>query len=395
MSHASPPASGGRRIHPRHRSLRLAVGAAAAALMLAACGSSSSASSSASSAPAGGSTSSHTSSGASASGGSGGKIKVALILKTFSNPYFVWMENSAKADAAKKGVALTVSAGTADGDTSTQITAIDNAIAAGDKGIIITPNGTAVNSALAKARQAGLFLIALDTVPTPPSAVDITYATDNTQAGRLDGQWAARKLNGKPADIALLDLFNNQVVSVDVDRDHGFLEGMGIPVGSQNINGQEPTSGHYTGGKGGSYKIACQLPTQGAIPTGKSTMQNCLQKDPNINLVYAINEPAAEGAAEAIKGLGSKAIVVAIDGACSTLPLLNSGAISATAGQFPGKMAADGVDAIYQYATQKVKPSLPPGQQFINTGTKLYTNEPQAGVPSVDAAQAKSLCWGS
>ena len=372
----------------RRRSRRRVAGSAcaiAAALALAACGSSSSSS-------AGGSSGS----GASGSGGSTkpGAVKVALILKTFSNPYFVSMEKSAKQDASTKGVNLTVSAGTTDGDTSTQITAIDNAIAAGDKGIIITPNGNAVNSALGKARAAGLYTIALDTAPTPPSTVNITYATDNTAAGKLDGEWAAAKLAGKPADIAMLDLFNNEVVSVDVDRDHGFLEGMGIPVGDPNINGKEPTSGHYTGGKGGTYKIACQLPTQGAIPTGKSAMQTCLQKDPNINLVYAINEPAAEGAAEAVKGLGSKAIVVAIDGGCSNLPYLSNGEIAATAGQFPGKMASDGVDAIYNLVTKHVHPATSPGLGFFNTGTKLYTNDPQSGVPSITATQAKSICWG-
>ena len=372
----------------RRRSRRRVAGSAcaiAAALALAACGSSSSGS-------AGGSSGS----GGSSSGGSSkpGAVKVALILKTFSNPYFVSMEKSAKQDAAAKGVNLTVSAGMTDGDTSTQITAIDNAIAAGDKGIIITPNGNAVNSALGKARTAGLYTIALDTAPTPPSTVNITYATDNTAAGKLDGEWAAAKLAGKPADIAMLDLFNNEVVSVDVDRDHGFLEGMGIPVGDPNINGKEPTSGHYTGGKGGTYKIACQLPTQGAIPTGKSAMQTCLQKDPNINLVYAINEPAAEGAAEAIKSVGSKAIVVAIDGGCSNLPFLSNGEIAATAGQFPGKMASDGVDAIYNLATKHVHPAASPGLGFFNTGTKLYTNDPQPGVPSITATQAKSICWG-
>ncbi len=362
------------------RRRRIAAGACAvtAAIAVAACGSSSSGGSGGSS---GGST-------------KAGAVKVALILKTFSNPYFVSMEKSAKADAAKKGVNLTVSAGTTDGDTSTQITAIDNAIAAGDKGIIITTNGNAVNAALGKARTAGLYTIALDTAPTPPSAVNLTYATDNTAAGKLDGQWAAAKLAGKPADIAMLDLFNNQVVSVDVDRDHGFLEGMGIPVGDPNINGKEPTSGHYTGGQGGSYKIACQLPTQGAIPTGKSAMQTCLQKDPNINLVYAINEPAAEGAAEAIKNAGSKAIVVAIDGGCSNLPFLSNGEIAATAGQFPGKMASDGVDAIYKLATKHTKPAASPGLGFFNTGTKLYTNDPMKGVPSITSSQAKSICWG-
>jgi fructose transport system substrate-binding protein len=321
-------------------------------------------------------------------------VEVALILKTFSNPYFVSMEKSAKADAAKRGVDLTVSAGTTDGDTATQITAIDNAIAAGDAGIIITPNGNAVNAALEKARTAGLYTIALDTAPIPPSTVNLTYATDNTAAGKLDGQWAAAKLAGKPADIALLDLFNNQVVSVDVDRDHGFLEGMGIAVGSPSINGKEPLSAHYTGGKGGSYKISCQLPTEGAIPGGKSAMQTCLQKDPQINLVYAINEPAAEGAAQALAAAHSKALVVAIDGGCSNLPYVAKGQIAATAGQFPGKMAADGVDAIYNLVTKHIHPATSAGLGFFNTGTELYTNDPQSGVPSVSASAAKSLCWG-
>jgi len=320
-------------------------------------------------------------------------VKVALILKTFSNPYFVSMEKSAKADAKKLGVQLTVSAGTTDGDTATQITSIDNAIAAGDQGIVITPNGNAVNSAIEKARKAGLYTIALDTAPIPANVVNITYATNNVEAGELDGRWAAAKLDGKPADIALLDLFNNQVVSVDVDRDHGFLEGMGIKVGNPNLNGKEPKSGHYTGGKGGSYKISCQLPTQGAIPTGKSAMQTCLEKDPNINLVYAINEPAAEGAAEALKQAGSKAILVAIDGGCSNLPYLSDGEIAATAGQFPYKMAKDGVDAIYNLVTKHVHPADSAGLGFFNTGTELYTNYPQKGVPSVSVAQAKKVCW--
>jgi fructose transport system substrate-binding protein len=340
--------------------------------------------------------SSGTTAGSSSSGDSSGTstVKVALILKTFSNPYFVWMEKAAKADAAKRGVQLTVSAGTTDGDTATQISAVDNAIAAGDAGIVITPNGNAVNAALEKARTAGLYTIALDTAPIPPSTVNLTYATDNTQAGRLDGQWAATKLAGKPADIAMLDLFNNQVVSVDVDRDHGFLEGMGIPVGSPSINGKEPASGHYTGGKGGSYKIACQLPTQGAIPGGKSAMQTCLQKDPQINLVYAINEPAAEGAAQALAAVHSKALVVAIDGGCANLPYVANGSIAATAGQYPGTMAADGVSAIYNLVTKHVHPATTPGLGFFNTGTKLYTNDPQAGVPSLTVTAAKKLCWG-
>ncbi|HKT03742.1 MAG TPA: substrate-binding domain-containing protein [Rugosimonospora sp.] len=337
-------------------------------------------------------------SGSSGSGsGGGGKVGVTLILKTLSNPYFVSMEKDAKAEAAKDGVDLTVAAGKTDGDTQTQISAIDNAISRGDKGILITINGDAVNTELAKAKSAGLFLIALDTVPTPPSTVDVTYATDNEQAGKLIGQYAAAKLDGAKAVIAMLDLFNNQVVSVDTSRDHGFLEGMGIDPGSTTQNGQEAKSGKYTGGKGGDYVIACHQPTQGAIPGGKTAMENCLSANPNINIVYTINEPAADGAHQALQAGGkSNVTIVTIDGSCNYVNgLLKDGTIAADSAQYPGKMASLGVKAIADLARGGAKPALPAGQEFINTGTALVTASPLTGVTSQTPADAATACWGS
>jgi fructose transport system substrate-binding protein len=328
-------------------------------------------------------------------GGSGGNIKVALILKEFTNPYWISMEKTAKAEAAKLGVSLQVTAGKSDDDTSSQITQIDDAISAGDKGIIISLNGDAVNSALNQAKQQGLIVVAVDTPPIPASAANVTYATNNTQAGLLDGKWEASKLAGKSADIAMLDDLSNQVITVDVDRDHGFLQGMGIPVGNANVNGQEPKSGHYSGGKGGTYKISCQLATQGAQTGGQSAMETCLSKDSGINVVYAINEPSAEGAAKALKTAGKTGVsIVTIDGGCSNLPFVANGEIGATAGQFPGKMALDGVQAIAQFAKTGKKPSNQAGQDFYNTGTQLYTDSPQPGVASITAAAAKNKCWG-
>jgi fructose transport system substrate-binding protein len=339
------------------------------------------------------------SSGDSSSGSStgGGKVGVSLILKTLSNPYFVSMEKDAKTEAATDGVDLTVAAGKADGDTQTQISAIDNAISRGDKGILITINGDAVNSELAKAKQAGLFIIALDTVPTPPSTVDVTYATDNEQAGKLIGQYTAAKLNGQKAVIAMLDLFNNQVVSVDIARDHGFLEGMGIDPGSKTQNGQEAKSGKYTAGKGGDYAIACHQPTQGAIPGGKTGMENCLSANPAINVVYTINEPAADGAHQALAAANKSGVtIVTIDGSCNYVNgLLKDGTIAADSAQYPGKMASDGVKAIADMAKGGAKPTLPAGQEFINTGTALVTANPLTGVDSQTPEQAAQACWGS
>ena len=80
--------------------------------------------------------------------------------------------------------------------------AIENAIARGDKGILITPNGPGVNPAIKKARDAGLYVIALDTPPDPADTVDITFATDNFKAGELDrqvGRRPAGRQAGRPS----------------------------------------------------------------------------------------------------------------------------------------------------------------------------------------------------
>lgn len=368
---------GERRRRARRRQVVAGAALLAFLLALAACGGSSS----------GGST---------GGGGGGGKVGVSLILKTLTNPYFVSMKNDAQKAADQAGVKLTVAAGKQDGDTQSQIAAIDNAISRGDKGILITTNGNAVNSALARAKQAGLYLIALDTVPTPANVVDITYATDNEQAGKLIGQYAAAKLAGQKATIAMLDLFNNQVVSVDIQRDHGFLEGMGIEPGSKTQNGQEAKTGKYTSGNGGDYEVVCHQPTQGAIPGGKTAMENCLSANGNVNVVYTINEPAADGALQALKAAGkSNVVVVTIDGSCKYVKgLLSDGTIAADSAQYPGKMAAVGVQTVATVAKGGAKPQLPAGKEFIDSGTALVTKTPLSGLTTQTPDQAAQACWG-
>lgn len=332
---------------------------------------------------------------ANAAAPNGKKVHVALILSTYINPYWIYMHKATAAEAKKLGVDLTFQAGQTEGDTSSQITAIDNAIAAGDQGIIIRANGPAVNSALRQAEKAGITVLAVDTVPTPADIVKMTYATDNYLAGQLIGRYTLHRLAGKPADIAMLDDVTNEVLTVDVDRDHGFLNGMGIPVGKPNINGFEPKSGHYDNGKGGTYSIGCQLPTHGDPSGGQTAMETCLAKDPNINVVYAINEPSAQGAVRALQAAHKKAIVVTIDGSCANLPYIKSGSIAATAGQYPGKMGELALEAIYNHIVKGTGFTPSPGLSYYNTGTEIYSDQPVAGVPSITAEKAQAVCWGS
>jgi fructose transport system substrate-binding protein len=280
-------------------------------------------------------------SGGSASGADAGgdePIGVSLIVKTTSNPFFVAMQDGAEAAAEDLGVELTMAAGKEDGDEDTQIQAIENAISKGDAGILITPNGPAVEDALVKARDAGLYVIALDTPPADPDSVDITFATDNFQAGQEIGKWTAAKLGGEKATIALIDLFDDKVVSVDYNRDQGFLDGMGIDTADAAVNGDEAASGTYSGGD---YEIVGNEASQGAEDGGRTAAETLLSKNPDINVVYTIHEPAAYGAYEAFKAAGK----------------------------------TDGLD-------------------FYNTGVALVTDDTQDGVESIDTAEGGEICWG-
>ncbi len=324
-----------------------------------------------------------------------GDVGVTLVLKNTSNPFFVSMKNSAEAEAAVLGVSLTVAAGQEDGDTQSQINAIEAAVARGDKGILITPSGDAVVPALDAARAAGLLVIALDTPPNPATSVDITFATDNYLAGQLIGQWTAAQLGGKKATIAMLDLFNDQVVSVDTARDQGFLNGMGIiDALDPSANGNEPATGSYSGGE---YEVVCHEPTNGAVDGGKTAMETCLAANSDVNVVYTINEPAAQGAYDALTAAGKESgvLIVSVDGGCSPgLELVASGVIGATAQQYPGKMATLGMKAIKDLADGGAAPSVTAGLDFFNTGVALVTGTPADGVESISVAEGQEICWG-
>ena len=328
------------------------------------------------------------------SGGSGsdGGTAVTLITKDSVNPFFVAMQQGAKKAAKADGVDLSIAAGKQDGDEEGQIKAIEDAIANGDKGILITPNGPGVNASIKKARDAGLYVIALDTPPDPADTVDITFATDNFKAGELIGEWTKGQLKGKKATIAMLDLFNDKIVSVDYNRDQGFLTGMGIDTKDKKKNGDEAKTGTYDGGD---YEIVCNEPTQGSEDGGRTAMENCLSKNKDINVVYTINEPAAVGADGALKQAGvSGALIASIDGGCDGVSQVKSGLIGATSQQYPVKMAELGVKAIKKIADGGAKPEPTKGLDFFDTGVSLVTDKPVTGVDSIDTTKGTELCWG-
>ncbi|NNG38689.1 substrate-binding domain-containing protein [Flexivirga sp. ID2601S] len=305
------------------------------------------------------------------SGGAGGKVKIGLVTKTESNPYFVKLRDSAKAQAGKQGAELVALAGKFDGDNEGQINAIQNLVQQGVKGILITPsNATGILDAIRQAQAKGVVVIALDTETDPADAVAATYATDNTAAGKILGQYVKARMGSTTPQLVTMDLDPSS--SVGQQRHNGFLAGMGLAKNSPDVIGSALTQGDQT--------------------KSQQAMENLLQRVAGkVNVVYNINEPAARGSYQALqaKGLAGKVTVAAIDGSCSGVADVKSGHFAATVMQFPKKMAEDGVDAVIAYAKTGKKPS-----GFVDTGSQLITDKPMAGIPSKDSAWGAANCWG-
>lgn len=313
-------------------------------------------------------------------------VLACLITKTDTNPFFVKMREGAEAKAAELGITLQSYAGQVDGDNDSQVAAVESCIASGAKGILIAASDTkAIVDPLARAREAGILVIALDTPLDPADAADATFATDNFEAGRLIGAWAAATMGAEAgnARIALLNLTPSEP-TVDVLRNQGFMTGFGIDVKDANDIGDEDDP-----------RIVGNDVTNGNEEGGRTAMENLLQRDPGINLVHTINEPAAVGAYQALQAVGAQnVLIVSVDGGCPGVAAVKDGVIGATAQQYPLQMAALGIEAIAKFAADGTKPVPTEGKAFFDTGVALVTDRPVEGVPSIDTAKGTELCWG-
>jgi fructose transport system substrate-binding protein len=244
-------------------------------------------------------------------------------------------------------------------------------VTAGVKGILITvADAKAENAAIAKARKAGVLVVALDSPTTPTTAVDALFATNNLNAGILIGKYARAATKGKTVTIAMLD--EHAGSSVGALRHNGFTKGFGI--------------------KNNDKQIACVGNGGGDTPDSQTAMENCLQKSPDINVVYTINEPSAAGAWTALKNAGKSAsdvTIVSVDGGCAGVRNVKAGIIDATSQQYPLLMASRGVSAIVSFAKGGKKAS-----GYTDTGVNLIAKSAVAGVPSKPVSYGLSHCWG-
>ena len=127
-------------------------------------------------------------------------------------------------------------------------------------------------------------------------------------------------------------------------------------------------------------------------------MEQCLSRNPDINVVYTINEPAGEGAYAALKADNreDKAFIVSIDGSCQGMERRRERDLRRRRDPVPRQDGAarrrrDREDRRGRAGARR----CPPGEDYLDTGTKLVTAKPLPGIKSQTVDEGKKTCWGT
>jgi len=279
---------------------------------------------------------------------------VGLTVGDLGNPFFVQIAKGAETKARELGgPAVKFSAASSGYDLNLQTNQMEDFIAAKVDLIILNAADTkGIAPAVKKARAAGITVIAVDVAAE--GGVAATVMSDNVQAGRLAAEFIVKKLAGK-GRVAII---NGPPVSAVMDRVAGadavFARHPGIKIVSRDQN----AGGNRMG--------------------GMNVMTDLLTAFPELDAVFAINDPTGLGAALAIKQARRTGVfVVGVDGAPEAQKALQDpkSVFLATAAQDPFTMAAKAVEigfGVLQGRTPEAAPVLIPVTAVTQQNVATY-----------------------
>jgi simple sugar transport system substrate-binding protein len=261
--------------------------------------------------------------------------------------YFTLVGGAKSWQKTHKNVTVMYGQGKAATDDAGEIAAIQDMVAAGVKGITITPTSAAVIPALNKAVKAGVKVVLMDNdLPTWTKKSSVV-ATNNLKGGTLAGKFLAGKL--KAGDSL------------------GILEGVpGVPALDDRVNGMLQGLGTLKD----QIKIVSKLETDCDQTKGAAAAQTMLTANPSLTAIYSACGPPALGAIQSIKNAGIKCggiILVGFDGSADEVKAVKAGCESATVAQHPTLIGSLGIATLYNAVLGKKV------LKKVDTGTSLIT----------------------
>ncbi|NWD40666.1 ABC transporter substrate-binding protein [Pseudomonas yamanorum] len=245
---------------------------------------------------------------------------IGISMGSLGNPYFVTLADGATARAKELNPAVKVTSVSADYDLSKQFSQIDNFISSKVDLILLNAvDPSAMASAIKKARDAGIVVVAVD---VDAKGVNATVQTDNVEAGKLACQFIVDKLSGKGNVI----IQNGPQVTAVTDRVKGCKAALASAPDIKVLSDDQDGKGSREG--------------------GLNVMQGYLTRFQKIDGLFAINDPQAIGSDLAAKQLKRSGIIItSVDGAPDIENALKTDTlIQASASQDPWAMAQTAVN---------------------------------------------------
>ena len=260
------------------------------------------------------------------------KPKIAVVISTLNNPWFVVLGHAAKQDVEALGYQATLF--DSQNDTAKESANFDDIIAAGYKAIIFNPTDSKASVAnVLKAKKAGIPVFCIDREINSTNAATCQLLSDNYAGGVKMGRYFVKAMGrkGKYAELLGLVTDNNTW-----NRSKGF----------------HSVVDHYPG-----LKMVAQQPADFDRTKAMQVMETILENHPNLNAVFCGNDAMAMGAYQALLSAGKakQVKVFGFDGANDVVKLIAQHKIAATIMQFPKLEASTAAKYANEYLTGKCK----------------------------------------
>lgn len=265
-------------------------------------------------------------------GGVGPKKLIGFSMKNANNPFFRIIADNLADEAAPHGYEVQIVSG--DEDVAVQRGQIQDWIVKQAAAIVLNPvDSRTIGPAIREANDAGIPVFTCDLQCTDPDAEVVTHvATDNLQGGRLAGEEMVRLLGEGGGQVLVLDLKSAESC---VLRVQGFLE----VIDAHNESAE------------GKIEVVAELESLGSKDRGFAATQDALQRFPDLDAIFAINDPAALGAHAALEkaGRAGQVPIIGFDGQLEGKRAILAGKIHADPIQFPDRMGRMTMQAILAY----------------------------------------------
>lgn len=281
----------------------------------------------------------------SASSSTAEKPKIALVMKSLANEFFSTMAQGAEKhhQAHAADYDLLANGIKNETDLAQQVSLVEQMIARPVNAIVIAPaDSKALVTVLKHAKAAGILVVnidnKLDADVLKQENLQVPFVgPDNREGARKVGDALAKKLKS-----------GDQVAIIE-----------GIPTA---FNGQQRRLGFEDAMKAAGMNIVTTQAGNWEMEKANNVASAMLSEHPDLKAILCANDNMALGAVSAIESAGKsgKVLVVGFDNISAIKPLIEKGAVVATADQHGDQLAVFGIEA----ALKILKGQAPPADQM-------------------------------